>query len=97
MSQQNNLKKLLICLLCNQTLNDPIILPCFNFICLKHVSTKTYDDRFKSTLCEQEHQINAGFGRNENLNQLIKISDKCVLIDVILGPKTIKQSNCALS
>ena len=91
MNACNSLKEILICKLCNECYEDPIILPCGRSVCSKHVYIESKSDVFKCLLCAKKHLIPAKrFCKNEDLNQLISVSDKYVNIDNMLGENNTK-------
>ena len=67
----------IICTLCNTRLESPIILPCLETICEKHVNEMKTDsaEKIKCLSCKEEHKIpEDGFMRDELLEKII--SDK---------------------
>ena len=62
------------CAICHEILESPVILPCNDTICKKHVSNQNKDDFFKCDKCGVEHRIPSnGFQPLPFLEQLIKI------------------------
>ena len=91
MTNQDSLKQILICKLCNECYEDPIILPCGKSVCSKHVYTESKGDVFKCFICSKKHAIpTESFCKNEDLSQLINISDKYINIESMLGEKNTK-------
>ena len=84
--EKDRLKRLIICKLCHETLEDPIILPCFKTICSKHLLKET--NNFKCGLCDNFHDKTFDMlPANEELNELLKICDDYVNLNSIdLGP-----------
>lgn len=91
MSSRKNLKEILICKLCNQIYDDPIILPCYKTVCSKHVSIEARNHVFKCLLCNKEHSIfSDGLCKNEELQYLISINDEYIKLESILGKNNVK-------
>ena len=68
------MKRLIICKLCHETLEDPIILPCGKTICSKHLDNET--NNFKCGLCDNSHDKTVDkFPVNEELNEFVQICD----------------------
>lgn len=93
MTNNYRLKQLLICKICNQIYDEPIILPCGNFICSSHAYIETTNNLFKCKICNIEHPIPTdGFSENKEINQLIDMIKhyKVLYIEDILSEKNKK-------
>ena len=78
-----DLKSYLICKLCDETYEDPIILPCYKTICSKHVFIETTGDSFKCNLCKSDHPITTnGFTENEEIANLLNLSKDFIHLDL---------------
>lgn len=88
---KNNLNSYLICKFCNDTFEDPIILPCYKTICSKHVYVETDGNTFKCNLCSNDHSITKnGFPKNEELASLVNVSKDYIHLDLALGENNLK-------
>ena len=86
-----NLKTYLKCKLCNKTYEDPIILPCGKTLCSKHIYSETMGAILKCSFCGQDHPItSAGFPKNEEISNLVRISDQYVHLDSTLGENNLR-------
>ena len=85
--EEDRLKRLIICKLCNETLEDPIILPCGETICSKHLLNET--NIFKCGLCDNLHDKTSDkFPFNQTVNKLVQICDDYVDLNFVeLGPE----------
>lgn len=94
MSDPKTLRQILICKICNECYEDPVILPCGKSICSKHaISDKeaAKDNVFKCLFCVKNHPISSdGFIKNEELNKLLDVADKYAIIDDMLGKRNKK-------
>lgn len=69
---RDDLDSLITCKVCKHKYEDPVILPCFKTICLKHVANKYVTAKFKCQLCDQEHDTpQNGFISDENMLKFI--------------------------
>ena len=86
-TKENRMKRLIICKLCHETLEDPIILPCGKTICSKHLLDET--NNFKCNLCDNSHDKTVDkLPINEIANGLVQICDDYVDLNSIdLGPE----------
>ena len=67
----NKILNALKCAICRDILESPVILPCFDTICKKHVS-KQINEVIRCEQCGVEHQIPAnGFHPNNALQEII--------------------------
>ena len=70
-TEKDQMKRLIICKLCHETLEDAIILPCGKTICSKHLLNET--NNFKCHLCDNSHDKTLDkFPFNEELNDLVQ-------------------------
>ena len=85
-TEEDRMKRLIICKLCHETLEDPIILPCGKTICSKHLLDET--NNFKCNLCDNSHDKTVDkLPINEIANELVQICDDYVDLNSIdLGP-----------
>ena len=85
-NEEDRMKRLIICKLCHETLEDPIILPCGKTICSKHLIDET--NSFKCDLCDNLHDKTVDkFPVNQTVNELLQICDEYVNLNSIdLGP-----------
>ena len=66
--------KLIKCAFCHEIVESPVILPCNDTVCKKHVTNQIKDDHFKCDKCGDEHRIPAnGFQPLPFLEELIKL------------------------
>ena len=66
--------KLIKCAICHEIVESPVILPCNDTVCKKHVTSQIKDDHFKCDKCGDEHRIPAnGFQPLPFLEELIKL------------------------
>ena len=80
--EADQMTRLIICKLCHETLEDPIILPCFKTICSKHLLNEA--SNFKCGLCENSHDKTVDkFPVNEELNELVQICDEYVNLNMV--------------
>ena len=76
------MKRLIICKLCHETLEDPIILPCGETICSIHLINET--SIFKCGLCDNSHDKTVDkFPVNEMANELVQICDDYVDLNLV--------------
>ena len=71
------LRRLVTCAKCENFLNEPIILPCCNYMCESHLDELKSKDMptLIKCVCKHTHQIpDNGFERSDNLNDVIKSS-----------------------
>ena len=62
------------CAICHEIMESPVILPCNDTVCKKHVTNQIKDDHFKCDKCGDEHRIPAnGFQPLPFLEELIKL------------------------
>ena len=81
-TEEDQMKRILICKFCNETLEEPIILPCFKTICSKHLLNET--NNFKCNLCDNHHDKTVDkFPVNEIVNELLQICDDYVNLNSI--------------
>ena len=81
-TEEDRMKRLIICKLCHETLEDPIILPCFKTICSKHLLNET--NSFKCGLCDNSHDKTLDkFPVNQTVNELLQICDDYVDLNSI--------------
>ena len=81
-SEEDQMKRLIICKFCHETLEDPIILPCGKTICSKHLIDEA--NNFKCNQCDNSHDKTLDkFPVNEELNQLVQICDEYVNLNSI--------------
>lgn len=86
MTNNKELSDHLKCKLCNNTYEDPIILPCYKTICSKHVFSETIGDVFKCSLCNNGHAITIdGFPKNEDIYNLVNVSKDYIHLDLALS------------
>ena len=76
MSVLSELNDIFKCTFCNSLLESPIILPCSETICEKHLnemkSAQISSKNIKCTLCTNQHQIPAdGFIKDTRLQKLM--------------------------
>ena len=88
-TEKDRMKQLIICKLCHETLEDPIILPCGKTICSKHLDNET--NNFKCGLCDNSHDKTVDkFPVNEMANELVQICDDYVDLNSINFSKEYK-------
>lgn len=76
------MENLLNCKLCYKQYEDPIILPCLNSVCSKHVFSDKNVVIFKCKLCPAEHNVESDtFNTDKTMVELLKISGKYIDID----------------
>ena len=81
-TEEDRMKRLIICKLCHETLEDPIILPCGETICSIHLINET--SIFKCGLCDKFHnKIADKFRVNETVCGLLQICDNYVDLNSI--------------
>ena len=81
-TEEDRMKRLIICKLCHETLEGPIILPCGKTICSKHLLNET--NNFKCNLCENSHDKTLDkFPVNQTVNELLQICDEYVDLNSI--------------
>lgn len=91
MNTYKDLRDHLKCKLCNNTYEDPIILPCYKTICSNHIFSETMGEVFKCTLCHDDHAITAtGFPKNEDIFNLVNVSQNYIHLDSALSDKNQK-------
>ena len=85
MASSNNLEltdemqDLLTCELCKTQYEDPLILPCYNTVCSKHVYIETNGSKFKCSFCDKEHDsLNEKYPIDTKINKLLKISSNYI-------------------
>ena len=62
------------CSICHEILESPVVLPCNETICKKHVSNQLNDNFFRCDKCGVEHQIPTnGFPPNIALQNIIEV------------------------
>ena len=87
--EKDRMKRLIICKLCHETLEDPIILPCGKTICSKHLLDEA--NNFKCGLFDNSHdKTTYKFAVNEELNELVQICDEYVNLNSIVLRKEYK-------
>jgi len=78
------MKRLIICKICHETLESPIILPCGRTICSKHLFSEMSNSVFKCDLCDNFHnRTQDKFPVNEELSELVQICDEYVNLNSI--------------
>ncbi len=86
-------KNLLKCKICTAIFDSPILLPCGETVCKKHLNQvdlfEIVDDRFECLFCGEEHKIPSnGFPYNKALEQLVQYNlDQIELGDAYKGAK----------
>ena len=81
-TEEDRMKRLIICKLCHETLEDPIILPCGKTICSKHLDNET--NNFICNLCDNLHNKAVDkFPVNEIANELVQICDDYVDLNLV--------------
>ena len=70
----DRIQNIIKCAICQEILESPVILPCNDTVCKKHVTSQIKDDHFKCDKCGVEHRVPAnGFQLLPFLEELIKI------------------------
>ena len=60
------------CAICHEIIDSPVLLPCTDTVCKKHVSNKT-NDIIRCEICGVEHRIPSnGFHANKALKEIIE-------------------------
>ena len=55
-TERDAMHQLILCKICHETLEEPIILPCHKTVCSKHVyNDDSADPKFKCDLCYMQH------------------------------------------
>lgn len=73
------MQDLLTCELCKTQYEDPLILPCYNTVCSKHVYIETNGSKFKCSFCDKEHDsLNEKYPIDIKINKLLKISSNYI-------------------
>ncbi len=90
MESSNNLEltdeiqDLLTCEICETQYEDPLILPCHNTVCSKHVYLETNGSKFKCSFCDKEHDSSSEkYPIDKKINKLLKISGNYINKDYI--------------
>ena len=70
----DRIQNIIKCAICQEILESPVILPCNDTVCKKHVTNQIKDDHFKCDRCGIEHRVPAnGFQSLPFLEELIKV------------------------
>ena len=70
----DRIQNIIKCAICHEIFESPVILPCNDTVCKKHVTSQIKNDHFKCGKCGVEHRVPAnGFQLLPFLEELIKI------------------------
>lgn len=74
MNEQNQQKSIFKCILCSESLECPVTIPCGNTVCKSHLNDFIGQKTFECQCCKQEHSVHKeGFVMNKFIQDQLKM------------------------